>query len=84
MNFDIVGRTDFIQFAQADLTDDQIDHIIEEVEQIDLSNKEGFHTLVEVDALKKAVKDIWSEDNSHLKYFEWLDTLKTFQYVLIG
>lgn len=84
MNFDIVGRTDFIQFAQADLTDDQIDRILEEVEQIDPTNKEGFHTLVEVDALKKALKDLWSEDDSHKKFFEWLDTLKTYQYVLIG
>lgn len=87
MDYDIVEGGLFIDFAQqSGLSNEQIDWILEEVSSIIYRYPvdAGFRFVVEIDALKKAVKDIFSEDNSHLKYFEWLDTLKTYQYVLIG
>lgn len=87
MDYDIVEGGLFIEFAKkSGLSDEQIDWILEEVSSIiyRFPVDEGFNFVVNVDALKKALKDLWSEDNSHMKYFQWLDTLKTYQYVLIG
>ena len=86
MDFDIVEGGLFIDFGKkSGLSDDQIDGILEEVSSIiyRFPVDEGFHFVVNVDALKKALEDMWSEDDSHKNYFQWLDTLNSYQYVLI-
>ena len=78
MNLDIVDSTDFYDFAKTNgLTNDQIDGICDEVSNIvyPRNPEEGFHTVVEVDSLKKALRDLWSEDDSHKVYHAWLGTL---------
>ena len=86
MTLSILEQTDWVKFAKkVGLSDDQIDHINEEVSyKITRHIDKEFYVVVPVDALKVAMKDLWSDDDSHKKYFDWLSELETYQYVMIG
>ena len=83
MTLKVVEREDWFTFGKnAGLSGDQMDLIIEQVDDIVKHSEKDFHTLVAVHVLKKAVKDIWSEDDSQKQFFLWLDSLGDYQDVL--
>ena len=83
MTLKVVEREAWFDFAEkAGLSEFQMDSIIEHVDDTVKHSEKDFHTLVAVHVLRKAVKDLWSEDDSHKQFFLWLDSLGDYQDVL--